>query len=169
MRASAGGAAQDKALDTATFTYDFRETSSGTHRSVVKKVSKRDFDKAGQTLDYSGAPWPGLATGGAALLGGGGRRLPGAARLMGPGARGAGAFICVKAYGTANLTFSLRAVPSMCPADFTPAGAQLLCSSPVGGGGPQRHSGCSAEGVCQCVAPYAKPVRAARAVLGYGH
>ncbi len=46
---------QDKAIDTATFTYDFRETSSSTHRSVVKKVSKHDFDKAGTVLDYTGA------------------------------------------------------------------------------------------------------------------
>jgi hypothetical protein len=76
IRARAGRAAQDKALDTATFTYDFRETSSGTHRSVVKKVSKRDFDKAGQALDYTGAPRPGRPTDGAALLDGARRRRP---------------------------------------------------------------------------------------------
>ncbi len=70
----------------------------------------------------------------------------------------AGLFICVKAYGSANLTFSLRAVPTMCPADFTAAGEQLLCSSLIGSG-EQRHSGCSPEGTCQCLAPYAKPVR----------
>lgn len=69
----------------------------------------------------------------------------------------AGVFICVKAYGSANLTYSLRAVPTMCPADFTAEGAQLQCSSLVGRG-EQRHSGCAPDGTCLCKPPYAKPV-----------
>ena len=66
-------------------------------------------------------------------------------------------FICVKAYGSANLTYSLRAVPTMCPADFTAEGEQLLCSSRIGRD-EQRHSGCAPDGTCQCKPPYAKPV-----------
>ncbi|KAK9843435.1 hypothetical protein WJX81_002486 [Elliptochloris bilobata] len=125
-----GTAGAGKAVDTATFAYDFRETSSSTHRSVVKKVSRHAFDRPGQAMDYTGV------------------------------------FICVKAYGSANLTYSLRAVPTMCPADFTPQGDQLLCSSLVGRG-EQRHSGCSADGTCQCLAPYAKPVASVYDNLGF--
>lgn len=71
-----------------------------------------------------------------------------------------GAYLCVKAYGDANLTFSLRAALSLCPADFTPAGEQLLCSSSIASGDPAalRYSACQADGTCVCKPPYAKPV-----------
>lgn len=48
-------ARQGKAIDTATFGYDFRETSSSTHRAVVKKVSRHDFVRPGVSMDYTGA------------------------------------------------------------------------------------------------------------------
>ena len=42
---------QGRVPDRGTYEYDFRETSSSSHRSVVKKVVKKDFpDK-----DYAGA------------------------------------------------------------------------------------------------------------------
>lgn len=43
---------QAKELDTATFGYDFRETSSSTHDSVVKKVKKSDVSA---NFDHQGA------------------------------------------------------------------------------------------------------------------
>ena len=43
---------QAKPLDRQTFMYDFRETSSSTHQSVVKKVQKADFNAT--TFDHSG-------------------------------------------------------------------------------------------------------------------
>lgn len=43
---------QAKELDTATFGYDFRETSSSSHESVVKKVKKSDISA---TFDHQGA------------------------------------------------------------------------------------------------------------------
>ena len=45
---------QVKALDKQTFAYDFRETSSSSHVSVVKKVNKADFAATG--FDYQGIP-----------------------------------------------------------------------------------------------------------------
>lgn len=42
---------QAKQLDTATFGYDFRETSSSSHESVVKKVKKSDISA---TFDHQG-------------------------------------------------------------------------------------------------------------------
>ena len=44
---------QPKGLDRQTFPYDFRETSSSSHQSVVKKVSKADFSASG--FDHQGA------------------------------------------------------------------------------------------------------------------
>ena len=43
---------QAKQLDRQTFVYDFRETSSSTHQSVVKKVRKAEFNAT--TFDHSG-------------------------------------------------------------------------------------------------------------------
>lgn len=43
---------QAKPLDKATFGYDFRETSSASHESVVKKVKKSDIST---TFDHKGA------------------------------------------------------------------------------------------------------------------
>lgn len=43
---------QAKELDTATFGYDFRETSSSSHESVVKKVKKSDMSA---NFDHQGA------------------------------------------------------------------------------------------------------------------
>ena len=43
---------QAKPLDRQTFVYDFRETSSSTHQSVVKKVRKAEFNAT--TFDHSG-------------------------------------------------------------------------------------------------------------------
>lgn len=71
-----------------------------------------------------------------------------------------GAYLCVKAYGDSNLTYSLRATTSTCPSDFTATGDQLLCSSPLSTFDPAqlRYSACLADGTCLCKAPYAKPV-----------
>ena len=43
---------QPKGLDRQTFPYDFRETSSSSHQSVVKKVNKADFSASG--FDHQG-------------------------------------------------------------------------------------------------------------------
>lgn len=70
-----------------------------------------------------------------------------------------GVYLCVKAYGEANLTYSLRATLSQCPADFTKEGEQLLCSSPLHGpASEQRYSQCLSDGTCVCNPPYNKPV-----------
>ena len=71
----------------------------------------------------------------------------------------AGAYLCAKAYGEANLTYSLRATLSICPADFTASGEELLCSSPLtADASQQRYSACLPDGTCACKPPYAKPV-----------
>lgn len=71
----------------------------------------------------------------------------------------AGVYLCVKAYGEVNLTYSLRAALSDCPADFTSGGEQLLCSSPLtGDASQQRYSQCAPDGTCVCKPPYDKPV-----------
>lgn len=71
----------------------------------------------------------------------------------------AGAYLCVKAYGDSNLTFSMRASLTLCPADFTATGKQLLCSSPLDADASQkRFTACQADGTCVCKAPWAKPV-----------
>ncbi len=58
-----------------------------------------------------------------------------------------------------NLTYSLRATLSDCPADFLPSGEQLLCSSPLSGDpSEQRYTQCAPDGTCVCKPPYDKPV-----------
>ncbi|EIE26855.1 hypothetical protein COCSUDRAFT_39831 [Coccomyxa subellipsoidea C-169] len=120
---------QAKQLDTATFGYDFRETSSSSHESVVKKVKKSDISA---TFDHQGV------------------------------------YLCVKAYGEANLTYSLRATLSQCPADFNKEGEQLLCSSPLNGpASEQRYSQCLSDGTCACKPPYNKPIEDVYPLLGF--
>ena len=71
----------------------------------------------------------------------------------------AGVYLCVRAYGTANLTYALRASQSLCPADFTADGRRMECSSLVGA--PEedkRATGCNADGTCACKPPYQQPV-----------
>ncbi len=71
----------------------------------------------------------------------------------------AGVYLCIKAYGEVNLTYALRATLSDCPADFSAAGQQLLCSSPVDGdASQQRYTQCAPDGTCVCKPPYDKPV-----------
>lgn len=67
-------------------------------------------------------------------------------------------YLCVKAYGEANVTYALRATVTRCPSDFTEAGQQLVCSSPVGVPTQKRYSECSDKGECMCNPPYARPV-----------
>lgn len=70
-----------------------------------------------------------------------------------------GVYLCIKAYGEVNLTYSLRATLSDCPADFLPSGEQLLCSSPLSGDpSQQRYTQCATDGTCVCKPPYDKPV-----------
>eukprot|EP00884_Botryococcus_braunii_P014244 jgi/Botrbrau1/22820/Bobra.0132s0143.1 len=85
---------RSKHLDNTTYSFDFRETSSSSHRTVVKKVKKREF--VSDDAMYKGV------------------------------------YLCVKAYGDANVTYALRATATRCPSDFTEGGQQLVCSSPVG-------------------------------------
>lgn len=71
----------------------------------------------------------------------------------------AGVYMCVRAYGAAPSTYSMRAVYTMCPADFTEAGEQLICSSPVNAPDSQkRYTSCSSDGLCNCKGQYAKPL-----------
>lgn len=72
---------------------------------------------------------------------------------------GSGAYLCVKGYGRTAFTYSLRAVYSQCPSDFTHDGKQMMCSSVVDAPeSEKRYTGCSADGVCECKAPYQKPL-----------
>lgn len=67
--------------------------------------------------------------------------------------------MCVKAYGTVASTYSLKAVYTRCPADFAEDGEQMICSSPVTApDSEKRYTSCSSEGLCNCKAPYAKPL-----------
>ena len=71
----------------------------------------------------------------------------------------AGAYLCVKGYGSTASTYSLRAVYTQCPSDFTEDGKEMLCSSLVNAPESQkRYTGCSADGVCSCKAPFQKPL-----------
>ena len=84
---------------------------------------------------------------------------PTPASLMLAGDLSAGVYLCIKAYAEVNLTYSLRATLSDCPADFLPSGQQLLCSSPLGGdSSQQRYTQCAPDGTCVCKPPYNKPV-----------
>lgn len=72
---------------------------------------------------------------------------------------GPGAYLCVKGYGRAASTYALRAVYTQCPSDFTNVGKQMICSSLVDAPeSEKRYTGCSADGVCDCKAPYQKPL-----------
>ena len=72
---------------------------------------------------------------------------------------GPGAYLCVKGYGRTASTYALRAVYTQCPSDFTNGGKQMMCSSVVDAPeSEKRYTGCSAEGVCECKAPYQKPL-----------
>lgn len=72
---------------------------------------------------------------------------------------GPGAYLCVKGYGRTASTYALRAVYTQCPSDFTSGGKQMICSSVVDAPeSEKRYTGCSAEGVCECKAPYQKPL-----------
>ena len=72
---------------------------------------------------------------------------------------GSGAYMCVKAYGTVASTYTLKAVYTRCPADFTEDGEQMICSSAVTApDSEKRYTSCSSEGLCNCKAPYAKPL-----------
>ena len=65
----------------------------------------------------------------------------------------------MKGYGQTASTYALRAVYTQCPSDFTKDGQQMMCSSEVGAPeSEKRYTGCSAEGVCECKAPYQKPL-----------
>lgn len=71
----------------------------------------------------------------------------------------AGAYLCVRAYGNVASTYSLKAVYTQCPSDFTLEGEQMVCSSKTNA--PvleQRHTSCTADGTCNCKAPFAKPL-----------
>ena len=68
----------------------------------------------------------------------------------------AGLYLCVKAYGQEQLSFTLRATLTQCPADFSKTGERMECSS-VLSSPDRRHTGCTAEGTCLCKPPYAKP------------
>lgn len=51
----------------------------------------------------------------------------------------------------------MKAVMTKCPADFSETGEQMECSTPLSAV-DKRHTGCTAEGICLCSGPYAKPV-----------
>ncbi|KAL3154641.1 hypothetical protein ABBQ32_014088 [Trebouxia sp. C0010 RCD-2024] len=79
-----------------------------------------------------------------------------------------GAYLCVKGYGRTAFTYSLRAVYSQCPSDFTHGGKQMMCSSVVDAPeSEKRYTGCSADGVCECKAPYQKPLPEVYDGLGF--
>ena len=71
-------------------------------------------------------------------------------------------WVCVKAYGGAyssSLAYTLKAQATLCPSTFDETGALVECSSRIGGPeSDKRHTSCRADGVCECKAPYAKPV-----------
>lgn len=123
-----GEAGQDRRPSNVTYPYDFRETSAASHRVVVTKVRKADFEHA----DYTGV------------------------------------YLCVKAYGSVASTFALRAFYSQCPSDFTEDGKQMVCSSLVDAPeSEKRYTGCTADGVCNCKAPYQKPLPEVYDGLGF--
>ena len=65
----------------------------------------------------------------------------------------------MEGYGQTASTYALRATYTQCPSDFTNDGKQMMCSSLVDAPeSEKRYTGCSAEGVCECKAPYQKPL-----------
>ena len=146
---------QAKTLEKATFGYDFRETSSSSHEQVVKKVKKSDVSA---TFDHQGEPKCSLS------LKLSYKYLLGYSAFHHPPrdcchSFHAGVYLCIKAYGEVNLTYSLRATLSDCPADFSSTGEQLVCSSPLNGDpSQQRYTECASDGTCVCKPPYDKPV-----------
>mmetsp|Transcript_23175 Transcript_23175/g.72365 ORF Transcript_23175/g.72365 Transcript_23175/m.72365 type:complete len:391 (-) Transcript_23175:2423-3595(-) len=77
-------------------------------------------------------------------------------------------YVCVYAYGS-NVTYTLEAYGSLCPASFiAPGGPPLQCSTAKGDKSKFRHSdGCSAEGECNCVGFFKKPVETVYPGLGF--
>lgn len=70
-----------------------------------------------------------------------------------------GAYVCVRAYGSQPIDFSLQAALTPCPSSYGPAGEPLMCSTPVGAPeGERRYAECTAAGECVCAGPWAKPV-----------
>ena len=68
-------------------------------------------------------------------------------------------YLCIKAYGTKNLTFALSAFTSGCPPGFTDDGRKMVCSAVDGDlDSVQRSDGCTPGGQCLCREPYRKPV-----------
>jgi hypothetical protein len=109
--------------------YDFQDTSSASHPSILKSVRR---------ADAGGGGW-------------------------------AGAYLCVRAYGAAPITFALHATLTPCPASFDAATATpLQCQTAEGAAEEERrYSGCSAEGECVCTGPYARPVPTVFDGIGY--
>ena len=71
----------------------------------------------------------------------------------------AGVYICVKAYGSANTSYAVRAISTICPSDFAPDGTEILCSSRVDAPESEQHfSECTPDGQCLCRAQWAKPL-----------
>lgn len=81
-----------------------------------------------------------------------------ARRAFGDGAGYTGALLCVRAYGGVGVGFSLRALRDLCPLAFDPADGQPLVCSTKRGDPNQRHDECTAEGACQCLGSFARPV-----------
>ena len=152
-------AVQAKPLEKATFGYDFRETSSSSHQQVVKKVKKSDISA---TFDHQGTHHATPSPNQFEYMQLHSSRLSMHCHQLesaSTAAMCAGVYLCIKAYGEVNLTYSLRATLSDCPADFTATGQQLLCSSPLNGdASQQRYTECAPDGTCVCKAPYDKPV-----------
>ncbi|KAK9824143.1 hypothetical protein WJX72_008089 [[Myrmecia] bisecta] len=79
-----------------------------------------------------------------------------------------GVYLCIKAYGEANVSYSLRALTTQCPSDFTAEGDARVCSALVNAPADQQRSqGCTAEGQCICKPPWNKPVSEVYPGLGF--
>ena len=163
--------------------FDFQDTSSSLHPTVLKRVDKSDF---GADHDYEGEGGAGAGRGRGRRGGGGGHLscfavgafIPCAVRslalwLRPPAARPLprcrpGALLCVRAYGGAATTFQLRASLDPCPSTFAHDGAPLMCHTRRGAPeGERRYEACSAAGECECRPPYARPVPEVYPGLGF--
>ena len=76
----------------------------------------------------------------------------------------AGLWLCVKAYGSYPIIFSLKANATQCPSNYDARGGLRVCNSPVTPGGSpepsrgeQRYSQCTPEGICVCKGQYRQP------------
>lgn len=124
---TSGGAA--KAPDPSGHGFDFQDTSSASHPTILKSVKRPDAQGSG---------WE-------------------------------GAYLCVRAYGAAPITFTLHATLTPCPASFDAATATpLQCQTAEGASEKERrYSECSAEGECMCTGPYERPVPTVFEGIGY--